>query len=255
MDMAESIGQSTMSGNYPYPMERVQPFDETVMLYVVVPAYNEESVIAAVIDDLTTVVSPQHIIVIDDGSSDSTVVVAERAGAIVLRHCINRGQGAAIATGIEFALALGAAIIVTFDADGQHRATDIVDLVKPIIRGSADVVLGNRFLQYKPEGIRKDRYLILKLGAIFTWFVSGIRVSDCQNGLRALSWRAAQAIQIKQDRMAHASEILDEIAREKLRYVEVPVKVVYTEHSLKKGQRTSSAFSLAIRFLFSRLIH
>lgn len=244
-----------MSKKNTYPTGKMQGLDKSTMLYVVVPAYNEESVIGAVIEDLSTVVPPQRIIVIDDGSSDSTVMVAERAGATVLRHRINRGQGAAIATGIEFALGLGAEIIVTFDADGQHRATDIVDLVTPIINGSADVVLGNRFLEYKPEGIRKDRYLILKLGAIFTWFVSGIRVSDCQNGLRALSRQAAKAIQIKQDRMAHASEILDEIAREKLRYVEVPVKVVYTEHSLRKGQRTSSAFSIAARFLFSRLIH
>lgn len=144
---------------------------------------------------------------------------------------------------------------MTFDADGQHRADDILDLTGPIRTGSADVVLGNRFLEYKPEGIRKDRYLILKLGAIFTWLVSGIRVSDCQNGLRAFSRQGAQTIQIKQDRMAHASEILTEIAREKLRYIEVPVKVIYTEHSLKKGQKTSSAFSLAPRFLVSRLIH
>lgn len=229
--------------------------NEAATIYVVVPAYNEESAIAGVIADLARVVPAQHIIVIDDGSSDATYLLAQQTGAIVLRHFINRGQGAAIATGIELALKLGADIIVTFDADGQHRATDILELAKPIILGSADVVLGNRFLKYKPEGIRKDRYLILKLGAIFTWLVSGIRVSDCQNGLRALSRKAARSIQIKQDRMAHASEILDEIAREKLKYTEVPVKVIYTEHSLGKGQKTSSAFSLALRFLVSRLIH
>jgi len=221
----------------------------------VVPAYDEETSLSSVVHDLKMVIPLDQIVVVDDGSSDKTGEIAKELGVPTLSHLINRGQGAALATGIEYALSRGADIIVTFDADGQHRPLDIEKIVTPIIQGRAEIVLGNRFSSTEPEGIRVGRHLILKLGVLFTRIVSGIRVSDCHNGLRALSNHAAQVIQIKQDRMAHASEILDEIAHKKLTFVEVPVKIRYTQYSLAKGQKTSGAFYLGIKFLLSKLLN
>jgi hypothetical protein len=142
-------------------------------------------------------------------------------------------------------------VIVTFDADGQHRAEDIEALLAPIRDREVDVVLGSRFLREDPR-IPPIRKLTLRLGVIFTRWVSGIRVTDTHNGLRAFSRDAAARITIRQDRMAHASEILDTIARSRLRYCEVPTDVRYTEHSLRKGQRSSAAFRIALDFLLGR---
>lgn len=222
-------------------------------LFVVVPAFNEARVIGEVLDDLATVVPPQRIIVVDDGSWDDTGRIAREHGALTLRHLINRGQGAALATGIRAALLLGAEIIVTFDADGQHSASDIPTLVEPIIKGESDVVLGNRFSNGKPPGIRNGRYVALKLAVLYTRFFSGIKIRDCHNGLRALSRRAAEIIRIRQDGMAHASEILEEIVRRRVRFVERPVSIRYTDYSSAKGQKTLDAVALVFRLLAMKL--
>jgi len=223
--------------------------------FVVVPAYNEAHMIASVIEDLRQVVPVTRIIVVDDGSDDATANIAGSFGAITIRHAINRGQGAALATGIEYALNhKSAAVIVTFDGDGQHQAQEIPELVRPILEGTTEVVLGTRFSGKRASGIRKSRILTLKLGVIFTRMVSGIRVSDCHNGFRAFSRKAAQQIRISQDGMTHASEILDEVMRNRLPYLEHPVQICYTDYSRCKGQRSGQAFELAIKFLMSRLL-
>lgn len=217
----------------------------------VIPAFNEEKNIERVIREIKPHVS--EAIVIDDGSSDETAELANRAGAYVLRHRINRGQGAALATGMEFALQkLNADIVVHYDADGQHEAKEIDELVKPIILGQADVALGSRFLD-KKSNVPFFRKLVLKAGIIFTRITSGLKVTDTHNGFRALSAKAAEAIDITQDRMAHASEILDEIARHKLRYVEVPVTVRYTRESLEKGQSSLNSVRIVWEYLTGKL--
>jgi polyprenyl-phospho-N-acetylgalactosaminyl synthase len=223
-------------------------------LFVVIPAFNEELVLGAVLDDLVSILPKRQIIVVDDGSVDGTGCVADRKGVITLRHLVNCGQGAAIGTGIAFARGLGANVIVTFDADGQHQASDIQDIIQPILQGEADVVLGSRFLGHKPEGMGLTRHIVLKLGTLFTRVVSGIKVSDSHNGLKAFSRHAAEVIQINHNRMAHASEILHEISRNRLSYVERPVTVRYTEYSLAKGQKSSDALRLGVKFLISRLM-
>jgi glycosyltransferase involved in cell wall biosynthesis len=215
----------------------------------VIPAYNE----AAAVGDVVRRVRGRFstVIVVDDGSSDGTVQAARDAGAMVVRHLINRGQGAALKTGIDYALAHGADIIVTFDSDGQHQLEDVDALLEPIRAGRCDVALGSRFLT-KTSDVPAMRKMTLKLGVIFTRLVSGLRVTDTHNGLRAFSRAAAQQIRIRQDRMAHASEILDEIGRLKLRYTEVPTKIVYTDYSQAKGQRSSAAFRIAWDFLIGK---
>lgn len=218
-------------------------------VYFVIPAYNE----AACVGDVVRRVRSQFpkVIVVDDGSMDQTGQAAAEAGAVVLRHIINRGQGAALKTGIDFALLCGAEVIVTFDSDGQHQLEDVPALIAPVCEGRCDVALGSRFLH--PEtNVPAMRKLTLKLGVVFTRLISRIKVTDTHNGLRALSRQAAQRIQIHQDRMAHASEILDEIGRLKLRFVEVPTRISYTEYSRRKGQRSSAAFRIVWDFLVGR---
>jgi polyprenyl-phospho-N-acetylgalactosaminyl synthase len=204
----------------------------------VVAAYNEAGAIEAVIRDLRPVVA--ETVVVDDGSKDATAEVARRAGAVVLRHAVNRGQGAALQSGIRLALARGASIVVTFDADGQHLASDVPRLVQPVADGTADVALGSRFLG--GSKVPPLRRLLLKAAVVFTRLTTGLTLTDAHNGLRAFSRRAAETIRIRQDRMAHASEIVSEIRRHELRFVEVPITVLYTDYSRAKGQTAFGAF-------------
>lgn len=223
--------------------------NDTPTIYFVIPAYNEGRSVGQVIRRVLG--RYENVVVVDDGSADNTAEEAARAGAVVLAHLVNRGQGAALKTGIDYALAAGAEIIVTFDSDGQHRIEDVDALIAPVREGRCDVALGSRFLE---SGTRVPfmRLITLKLAILFTRLVSQIRVTDTHNGLRALSREAARKIQIRQDRMAHASEILDEISRLKLRFVEVPTRILYTDYSKAKGQRSSAAFRIVWDFLIGK---
>lgn len=224
---------------------------EQPSVWVIIPAYNEEKVIGQVVNDVLPVA--HTVVVVDDASRDTTAEEALRNGALVLNHRVNRGQGAALQTGIEYALEQGADIIVHFDADGQHQGADIPRFIGPILRGEADVVLGSRFLS-KRNTIPFIRSCVLKLGILFTWLYSGIKLTDTHNGFRAFSATSARSIRITENRMAHASEILHEIARQKLKCKEVPVSVLYTEYSLAKGQSSSNAVRIAGRLIWKTLL-
>lgn len=219
------------------------------MTSVVIPAYNEAEAIGAVVAEL--VARGHEVIVVDDGSRDATADVAKRHGAIVLRHAVNRGQGAALQTGIACALQRGAEEIVTFDSDGQHAAEDVERLVAPLRAGRADVVLGSRFIG-TTEGMTRRRRAILAAAVIFTRVASGVRVTDTHNGLRAFTRAAAAKLDIRLDRMAHASELLDQIVRHELRYEEVPVHVRYTDYSRRKGQSSFAALRILADYVLGR---
>lgn len=208
----------------------------------VIPAYNEQGRIAVSVTDAAAYV--QAVVVVDDCSKDVTGEEALDAGAYVLRHVINRGQGAAIQTGTQFALEeLGADVVVHFDADGQMRGDEIPKMIAPIAAGEADVVLGSRFLGLKAN-MPWTRWLTLRAALLFTVMVSGIRVTDTHNGFRALSANAAKQIRIRMNRMAHASEILDLIKVHKLRFVERPVQIRYSDETLEKGQSFMGSFAI-----------
>ncbi|PJE75861.1 glycosyltransferase family 2 protein [Candidatus Uhrbacteria bacterium CG10_big_fil_rev_8_21_14_0_10_48_11] len=207
-------------------------------IFAVIPAFNEASGIAAVVASVLPRV--QRVVVVDDGSTDATAAEAKRAGAVVLHHRINRGQGAALATGAQYALRHGAEVLVHFDADGQHDSNDIEALVKPIVNDVCDVVLGSRFLGSAPN-LPFAKRLLLKAGILFTRIFSGIWLTDTNNGLRAFSANAARRLPVRQDGMAHASEIIDGIADLSLRYVEVPVTIHYTPYAIARGQRKLNA--------------
>jgi polyprenyl-phospho-N-acetylgalactosaminyl synthase len=218
--------------------------------WVVIAAYNEARVIGDVVREL--VVEGYTVVVVDDGSRDETAVVAKAAGAMTLRHAINRGQGAALQSGLCYALEGGARILVTFDADGQHAVDDVPRLLAPILDGRADVVLGSRFLG-DAASVPPARRLLLRAAVAFTGVVSGVKLTDAHNGLRALSRRAAAQLDLRLDRMAHASEIIDQIARTGLPVVEVPVAIRYTPYSVNKGQRAGNAARIALDYLFNKL--
>jgi glycosyltransferase involved in cell wall biosynthesis len=226
------------------------PLRGPARIAIVIPAYNEAPVIEGVLDRLMPL--GHHLIVVDDGSRDSTATRATRPGVVVVSHPINRGQGAALQTGITVALRLGADVIVTFDADGQHDPADIPALVAPILAGECDVVLGSRF-RGRAERIPLARRLLLRAAVWFTWLTANLRVTDAHNGVRAFSRSAAERIRITMDGMAHASEILEEIAAHRLRWREVPVTVRYSEYSLAKGQRSSDSFRIAAQVLIEKL--
>jgi glycosyltransferase involved in cell wall biosynthesis len=218
--------------------------------WVVVPAYNEATVIGAVVGELRR--QTDHVVVVDDCSRDETAAAARNAGAVVLEHVINRGQGAAIQTGLDYALRNGASAIATFDADGQHDAEDLPRLFAPIHEGTAHFALGSRFAGQ--SNVPPLRRVTLKLAIVFTRLTSGLHVTDAHNGLRAFSRRGAQSINIRLDRMAHASEIMDQIRASGLAYVEVPVRVRYTEYARRKGQRGIHAVRVAFDYLFGRWV-
>ena len=195
-------------------------------VFVVIPALNEERAIGRVLESLAGVFD--NVVVVSDGSIDQTARIARGfAGVAVLEHAIRRGQGAALQTGNDWALAHGAEAIVHFDADGQHDLQAIYDLLAPIEAGEADVVLGSRFLGKSNVPFLRSFFLKGAIG--FQWMLTGLRLTDAHNGLRALSRHAAQKIRITQDYMAHNTEIPIEIARHNLRVREIPVTLQYTQ--------------------------
>jgi polyprenyl-phospho-N-acetylgalactosaminyl synthase len=220
-------------------------------VYVVIAAYNEAAVIARVVTDVKRAGYP--VVVVDDGSKDETVGVAQAAGAVVIRHPFNLGQGAALQTGIDYALAQAAEVVVTFDADGQHRVADIFRLVAALGEEHADFALGSRFLGQAPN-LPPLRRLLLKAATAFTRLTTGLRLTDTHNGLRAMTHRGAAAIRLQQNRMAHASELLEQIGASGLRYVERPVTIEYTAYSLAKGQSMGDAVFILMD-LFARKLY
>ena len=219
-------------------------------VWVVVPAYNEARVVAGVVAELKP--DAHRIVVVDDGSSDSTAEMAAECGAVVLRHPINLGQGAALQTGIEFALARGAELIVTFDADGQHRAADVARLIDALEAERADFALGSRFLG-SAVNIPPLRRMLLRAATLFTRLTTGLALTDAHNGLRAMTRRGALRIRLRQNRMAHASEILGQIAASGLKFVEVPVTIDYSSYSLAKGQRSGDLIVILLDLFARRL--
>jgi polyprenyl-phospho-N-acetylgalactosaminyl synthase len=220
-------------------------------VWVVIAAYNEAKVIADVIADVAS--TGHRVVMVDDGSTDTTAERAAQAGATVIRHPINLGQGAALQTALDFVLAQGAETIVTFDADGQHRAADIAGLLDALSRHAADFALGSRFLG-SSVNLPLMRRLLLKAAVLFTRATTGLSITDSHNGLRAMTRRGAARIHLRQNRMAHASEILHQIAVSGLKYVETPVTIHYSAYSLAKGQTLFDAL-LIILDLFARRLH
>jgi len=215
--------------------------DPAESVWIVIPGYNEGGMIATTIASIRDWLP--NLVVVDDGSSDNTADQAKWAGAHVVRHSVNLGQGAALGTGIRYALIHGADYIITFDADGQHQPKDIEVLLQIAREQRADVVLGSRFLG-QASNIPTHRRWLLRLATAYTRLTTGLNLTDAHNGLRLFNRRAAQQLRLRQNRMAHASEIVEWIGASGLKVVEAPVNIVYTSYSLAKGQRFSASFDI-----------
>lgn len=219
--------------------------------YITIPMYNDEKMILNVIKNLNKA-GYKNIVVVDDGSKDNGYeVVKKNTDAIITRHIINRGQGAALQTGMEIALDRGAKYIVHFDSDGQHDVKDLDHMLETLIKGKYDIVLGSRFIQENDIPLKKR--IVLRLGILFTFILSQIWLTDVHNGLRAMTAETARKLDLQHDRMEHASEILDKVKSLNLKYKEVPVTIHYTEYSQAKGQSISNSINIAMKLISSKL--
>ena len=216
--------------------------------WVVIPLFNEAQVIAEVVSHVKTVFP--HVVCIDDGSSDNSVEEARRAGAVVIEHPINLGQGAALQTGFDFALTDPAMVdVVTFDADGQHSIEDAVAMVELLQSQQLDVVIGSRFLDSRTQlGVAKR--IVLKMAALFTRITTGMSLTDAHNGLRVISRDTLSRFSLEQNRMAHASEIVDIFSELKVNWAEYPTHIVYSEYSKAKGQSLLNSVNILVELLF-----
>jgi polyprenyl-phospho-N-acetylgalactosaminyl synthase len=206
-------------------------------VWIVIPVYGEEKVIAAVVDDVLHTFP--NVVCVDDGSTDNSAAEVAGTRAHLVRHPVNLGQGAALQTGMSYALArTGGRYFATFDADGQHRVEDVGRMLEVARSGTADVVLGSRFLDGDHSGaagVPRLKRLLLPLVARLSPTARRLRLTDAHNGLRVLNRPAAESLRITQNRMAHASEIVGWLARSKWTVAETPVTVLYTDYK-GKGQ-------------------
>jgi glycosyltransferase involved in cell wall biosynthesis len=219
---------------------------------VVVPSYNEGTVVRGTLAAL--IAAGYTVVVVDDGSTDATPAALKGLRVWRLRHAVNLGQGAALQTGMDFALKRGAEVIVHFDADGQHRVEDLETLVEPVLKGETDVVLGSRFLRYQDTRMLPWlRALLLRVAVLVNGVLTGVWLTDAHNGLRVLSGAAARRIRLQENGFAHASEIVHQIKKAHLRFVERPTRIRYTSYSVSKGQSLWNAFNIVFDMILRGL--
>ena len=222
-------------------------------LLIAIPAFKDEKFIGEVIKNIPSRiphVNKRDILVINDGSTDSTADIARSYKASVVEHLINRGLGASLKTALEYAVNNKYDALITIDADGQHETKSIPVLVKKMIKEKADIVVGSRWLTRGNAPL--IRIIINKLANLLTFFFYGINTSDSQSGYRLFGPKALKLLKLQSEGMEVSSEIFGEIARSRLKYAEIPIKVIYTRYSKSKGQKISNA-PLIIWHLFMRL--
>lgn len=218
------------------------------MFIAIVPAFNEEKNIGSVVRSLFGHVD--QVVVVDDCSFDRTAEEAKVAGAVVLQHEINRGQGAALETGHAYARQAGAKYVIHFDGDGQFSVEDIRPALEHLQKNNADVLLGSRFLDNRSNVPWFKKNILHPLAKLINRLFGGLYLSDVHNGFRILSEKALVHIEISQDRMAHATEIPYLIRKHQLRYTEFPVQVIYKEY----GQSGLSGFAIVKDLFLDKFI-
>jgi len=222
-------------------------------IFIIITAYNEETTIGKVLDDLN-INNYKNIIVVSDCSTDKTEEIAHSKGTTVIMNEVNKGQGASLRIGNEYALKQGADIIVHFDADGQMQVSDIPAMILPIITGEVDMTIGSRFMTAKSKNMPLSKTIVLWLGKIWLRLLYDVRLSDCQCGFRALSRKATQEIKITQNRAEHASEILIEVFQKKISHKQVPVTIHYTPYSESHTQHGKFPLWSGIKIAFNIII-
>jgi glycosyltransferase involved in cell wall biosynthesis len=216
--------------------------------WVVIPMYNEGTVIGEVVADVRRTFP--HVVCIDDGSSDDSVARARSAGAVVIEHPINLGQGAALQTGFDYALSDPTMTeVVSFDADGQHQVGDAVGMVAKLRAENLDAVIGSRFLDKRTK-VSNAKRAVLRTAAWYTRVTTSMALTDAHNGLRVLSRNVLESVRITQNRMAHASELVDLLGGLKIPWAEYPTHIVYTEYSKGKGQSLLNSVNILVELIF-----
>jgi glycosyltransferase involved in cell wall biosynthesis len=221
-------------------------------VWIIVPTYNEATVVRGVIEALRE--HFPNVAAVDDGSTDNSAEEILAAGARLVRHPINMGAGAALQTGVDFALLdPGARFFVTFDADGQHRVSDAVAMVEHMRSTEVDILLGSRFLG-AANNMKRSRKLLLHAARWFEKASTGIYLSDAHNGLRVFTREFAVVLRMQMADMAWASEFLSRVAESKLPYAEFPVTVDYTEYSQSKGQHSINSVNIGVDIILNRVL-
>jgi len=222
--------------------------DQYLDVAIVIPVFNEAGMIAEVVTEVRKTFT--NVICVDDGSIDDSGQIAKEAGAKTYFHPMNLGQGAALQTGIEAAISMPEIkYLVTFDADGQHSVFDAVAMVERLREGDVEVVFGSRFLDERTE-VGTLKKLVLKAAVFYTNALSGVKLTDAHNGLRAITRNVAESIELTHNGMAHATEIVNQIGRGKFKYTEMPVHIVYTEYSKAKGQSLWNSVNILFDLIF-----
>ena len=231
----------------PFMLTHIDPHS----VFVIIPAYNEHSMLGTVIREILDF--KYQVVVVDDGSEPSLHSIVKGLPVYLLRHRVNLGQGASLQTGIEFALQHNAEFLVTFDGDGQHKVQDVPRLLEKLITGKADIVIGSRFISGAETNIKTGRRWLLSIARYLNFIFTGVMLTDAHNGLRSFTREAASKLKFDENRMAHATEILALINKNKMRYSEEPVSIQYSEYSRAKGQTIWDSFRIVFDLLLNKI--
>ena len=224
---------------------------------VVVPAYNEATVIGEVVKSAREVFLKSKkaydidIVVVNDGSKDETANEAKKGGAIVINHILNSGAGSATLTGLAYARQHNYDIAATMDADGQHAPDDVLEGIKSIDQGDADLLIGSRLIDSR--GMSKIKVLGNKGLSLFTYLLFGINVTDSQSGLRIFSKQAIDGLQWKSTGYEFCSEMIWRAKKARMSVSEYPIKAIYTDYSRAKGQNNWNAINIVKRLCKQRI--
>ncbi len=221
-------------------------------LVLILPAFNEATVIGPVLKkikaSLKNLPVKTQMVVINDGSTDQTTSVVKKQNIKVLTHQINRGLGAALGTGLEYAKQVKADFAITMDSDGQHNPKDIQTVLKPLTNNQADIVIGSRLLKSQ-SSMPLLRQLNNKAFNLLTLSLFGVYTTDSLSGFRGFNKKAIQNIKLKTERMEVSNEFFNEIKRHQLKFTEVPIKVIYTKYSIQKGVKPGNIFAIIFRII------
>ncbi len=218
---------------------------------IVIPCYNEGKALKTSVQELLD--HNYEVIVVDDGSEHSAWEQIKELPVHFLRHCINLGQGAALQTGMDYAKRLGADAVVHFDADGQHSPADIPALLTAL--ENCDIAMGSRFL--RAEDLAQVPFMkrqLLRCARLVNYAFTGLWLTDAHNGFRALGPKALSCIDLTENRMAHATEILSQVKAHGLTWREVPTSIRYTSYSKQKGQKWYNSLNILIDLILNKIL-
>lgn len=223
---------------------------------IIIPAFNEAKAIGKVVSNTKKVFESgrikSQVLVVDDGSTDNTAKIAQKAGAKVISHIYNTGQGGAFATGLAFAKQGGYDLAATLDGDGQHDPKDVLKGIQGISKVGADLLIGSRLIE--PRGMTKIKQLGNRGLTYITYTFFGVRVTDSQSGLRVFSNKAIENLRWRGTGYEVCSEMLWRAKQQGLIINEFPIRAIYTDYSKSKGQNNWNAINIVKNLLLHRVM-